>query len=70
MDLSKSLQFIVYVFLYNKIGNEILSENASTKTVTLFVYGEKYKTAAIVKVTIKRGNECHMFNLSYKSTRK
>jgi len=48
----------------------VLSENASTKMVTLFVHGEKYRMAAIVKVTIKRGNECHMFNLSYKSTRK
>jgi len=61
----------VYIpFLYNKIENEVLSENASTKMVTLFVHGEKYRMAAIVKVTIKRGNECHMFNLSYKSTRK
>jgi len=59
------------LFLYNKMENEALSENASTKMVTLFVeHGEKYRMAAIVKVTIKRGNECHMFNLSYKSTRK
>lgn len=45
------------------------SENASAKMVTLFsihAYGEEYKMAA--KVTIKHGNECHMFNLSYKST--
>jgi len=35
------------------------------KKYTTFVHGEKYKM--VVKVMIKSGNECHPFNLSYKS---
>lgn len=52
----------------------MLSENARYENGYAILhtraYGEKYQMAAIVKVTIKRGNECHMFNLSYKSTGK